>query len=418
MARTYSQEERHSVSVLDSETGAPIENVHIYQNQSLLWLSDKKGSFNINETLLPDTTVFLSFSCVGYQKKEVNLRRLKEEDYIVRLDKETVQIKEAVVHGTQRELKRFIHFEKLSPLPRRIHSFASALYNDTLYVVGGAVTNAWRDDILLNSLYTYSLESGTWEKSGKTFNKRMGHSIQIHNNRMYIMGGMTERRNKKKRYLEKTIEVFDMNTREIAVDKTNPHEAVHFLSVLKEDHILVLGGSQKILNEWKKVNSKDIHLFDLRTGYWYKVGELGEGKEATGVLVNNKIYLVGGHSFCDLDLIESYDLETGKVTVESRMLKTAVRPAVTSDGGIIYIFDDGLIYTYNTLNRKLNAYLVDIDIVEAEMHYQDNKLYILGGKESFVKNPGAKDHEWSITEGSPHLFRIDVNEFKTTQSID
>ena len=130
-----------------------------------------------------------------------------------------------------------------------------------------------------------------------------------------------------------------------------------------------------------------------------------EAKETQGVLINDKIYLIGGFNKIALNTIETYNLETGIWEKEGELFKGINNPTVTSNGNTIYFFDDGNIYTYNILTKELNKYLIDLSLISAKLFFNNNTLYILGG---------YKETMYSIFP-SDGLFSIDIKEFNTTK---
>ena len=74
------------------------------------------------------------------------------------------------------------------------------------------------------------------------------------------------------------------------------------------------------------------------------------------------------------------------------------RPGLASDGSMIYIFDDNVFATFNTITHQLNKYHINLRLKSPEMYYHKNKLYILGGyvPSNYSKLP------------SPKIFSIDL----------
>ncbi|MCD8167406.1 MAG: hypothetical protein LUE93_15635 [Bacteroides sp.] len=120
-------------------------------------------------------------------------------------------------------------------------------------------------------------------------------------------------------------------------------------------------------------------MFNISTGYWYKLSEMPNPKETKGVLVNDKLYLVGGHRHRILSEIETYDLVTGEWAKEAELLYEVARPAITTHEGIIYVFERGKLQSYDTKTREVKAWIVDIELNSSEMFCADGKLFIVGG---------------------------------------
>jgi N-acetylneuraminic acid mutarotase len=101
---------------------------------------------------------------------------------------------------------------------------------------------------------------------------------------------------KSRELLANQIERVSLKDLSIKKDETNPHQAVNFGAVLYDDKILVFGGSIKQYKNGRIKYSNDIHFFDLKTGYWYLLTKMSKGKEVTGIIFDDKLYLFGGYN--------------------------------------------------------------------------------------------------------------------------
>jgi len=128
-------------------------------------------------------------------------------------------------------------------------------------------------------------------------------------------------------------------------------------------------------------------------------------KETNGVLIDDKIYLIGGFRDKPLAEIESFDLVSKKWKKEGDLFFGMESPAVSNYNAIIYIFDKGKIYTFNTKNKELNEFYIKLNLTCSKMYISNNKIYLLGGK-----NIG----DYDITPSSA-LYSIDIAEFNKTQ---
>ena len=146
-------------------------------------------------------------------------------------------------------------------------------------------------------------------------------------------------------------------------------------------------------------------ICNLKTGYWYKLGEMPNPRETKGILVRDKIYLIGGLKGIPLTTIESFDLMTGEWKQEGELFSASERPGLAHYGDIIFIYDNGKLSTYNTRSGILNEYQIKLNLKYAELFYKDGKLYILGGyTEDLYSN-----------EPSKGLYSIDIKEFYNTR---
>jgi len=239
------------------------------------------------------------------------------------------------------------------------------------------------------------------------FRKRGFHSLNYYDNKLYILGGKRLSKNGKIEYLDDKIEVYNIKNDSILVDDTNPHQAVNFASFSIDKKLVFIGGSiEENKSGIKKYMSK-VHSFDIETGLWYEIGNMPIPKETNGVVVDNKIYLIGGYNKKPLRTIETFDLKTGKWDQVGELNFNFNSEGVTSNKEIIFLYDNGKISTFNTKDNKLKTYNINLKVKSAKLFYSNNKLYILGG---YVEN------EYSIYP-SRRFYSVDVNEFQITRVI-
>ena len=210
-----------------------------------------------------------------------------------------------------------------------LHSFASTLVDDKIYVFGGDATreidalkqvfqnypqngpggnmnmnlyykvaslDLWSLKHYNDDLLIYDIKLDRWSTNKAKFRKRAYHNTIYSNDdsKMYILGGKRYSKNRLFEYLDDKIEVYDIINNTINVDKTNPHQAVDFESFLYKDNIIVLGGSIKEKRNGEKIYIDKVHFYNTKTGLWYDLANMPIAKETKGVLIDDKIYLFGG----------------------------------------------------------------------------------------------------------------------------
>ncbi len=423
--------------VLDKLNDKPIENVNIYfDNTSTGAKTDKKGRFRLNSSPRDLKNNSIIISHISYTTKTILYSKNLKTDTIY-LDQKNRVLNEVQL-AENKKLKNNLNFRKLAVLPKNIHSFASLLIDDKIYIFGGDLTykvdayrkaldefdyhqnnslQAFFHNVFLssqpmfqdfnNELFIYDINADQWNKEDIGLSKRAYHNINYDkdNNKIYILGGKRLSKSKRFEYLEENIEVFDLNTKSIKIDKTNPHQAVNFESFIYKNNLIVMGGSIKVKKNKEKIYSNKIHLCDLKKGLWYHIGNMPEAKETNGVLIGDKIYFFGGYNKKPLTQIESFDLITGKWGVEGDLFTGVSRPAIAKNGDTIYLFENGIIFTYNTLTKNLTEYHINILLEASNMYFTNNKLFILGGSyQDEFSNIPSKD-----------LFSIDIDEFENSR---
>jgi len=418
--------------VLDANTNKPIEGVHVFMkgiNRGTL--TNEKGNYYLKFPYKIVKKDIIRFSHITYGELEVPYIQ-KKKNYSVHLIIDLNKLEEVKI-SNRRNLKSSISYKKRSSMKSGTHSFGSLLVNNKIYVIGGDASyelnnlkkildydtqdpdrafaeflrkgRNYSKQIYKGDLQVYDLELDIWIIKKLKFRKRAYHSINFYNNNLFIFGGKNISTNGKFEYLDDKIEVFNIESGSTKIDNTNPHQTVNLTSFIYEDNIIVMGGSIKRNNIGVKQYSNKVHLYDLKSGKWFQLGNMPIAKETRGVLIEDKIYLLGGFNDKPLFGLESFDLKTQRWKKEGELFYGVSKPAITHKDNIIYFFNDGKINTYNVLTKELKEYLIDLSLEDSEMYYADNKLYILGGRRTnnFSQFP------------SKGLFSIDINEFDNTK---
>lgn len=420
-------------TIISTNTNLPIENTNVFALFSKTGtISDGNGKFSLK--LLPEFKYdeILEFSHIGFTTLKIYLDDLRKNKFTVLLSSEIENLSELKIKANHKlYLKSKLDFNILAPLKYPVFSFGSFLMDGKIYVIGGdgsRESDSWnkvtrekadpslkdlQDELRYNSTFlfykgdfsTYDIKTDTWATSPIKFTKRAYHGIHLYNNSIYVLGGKRISVNGKFEYLQDQIEVLDLNDKVIKKDNTNPHQAANFASFTYKDNIIVMGGSVKATESGKKDFINKVHLYNIPSGYWYELDTMPQAKETTGILVDDKIYLIGGNNGKPISKIESFDLITEKWQTEGELFSGLERPAITSYKNTIYFFEDRKMCVYNLKTKQLKEYEIELPLKYSAMYYYDNKLYLLGG---------LTDINYSTTPSSK-VFSIDINEFETTK---
>lgn len=412
--------------VLDGNSKKPISAVNIYvKSQENGTTTNESGEFHLNHFNNINEKDTISFSHIGFSACKISFSELKLKGFVVFLSEDVQNISDVTIISTHK-LKPLIHYNKLATLKEGLYSFGSLLLGNNIYVISGNSSfesnetlkafSLHGEDFLkkhkanfswqkyTGNMYVYDIPSDKWITSKLKFRKRAYHNINYFNEKIIISGGKRLSTNRKYEYLDETVEIYDIKYDTIIIDYTNPHQAVNFASVVYDNNLIVIGGSTKLKTDGKKEYSNKAHLLDLKTGYWYELNDMPLAKETKGVIINNLVYLIGGFNTNPLKEIETYNINTGEWKTESNLLYPVERPALTHYKDIIYIFEDGIIQTYNIKTKELNTFLIDLYLKYSELFFANDKLFIVGG---FYHD------EFSISP-SPYLYSIELTEFKKT----
>lgn len=422
--------------IIDAETHIPIENVTVYFISTQAGtLSLSNGSFNLDINKKINRTDTLRFSILGYHAKVLSIATLIKNNYQVFLDKNPEQL-DPVFISKYNALKSKLQFKKVASMQVGVYDFSSTIINDKIYVVGGnqsyiqdaskkalnrtneipesgfldfinraGVNYTWES--YSDKLQIFDIKNNSWSEPAISLRKRAYHNINTFNDQLYVLGGTQLSTNKKYEYLDDKIEVLDLTSNEVLTDNTNPHPASSFASFSFEDNIIVMGGSIRKKKDNSKVYTNESHMYNLTSGYWFELPKMEKAKEASGIIIENKIYLIGGFNQTALKTIESYDITTGVWEKEGELDRGIERPALTQYNNTIYIFDDNTIQTYNVDTKTLETYQIDLFIKGAQLHYFEDYLYIIGGysESEYTKN------------ASSATFAIGIDAFDNTRPL-
>ncbi|MBP6758144.1 MAG: galactose oxidase [Flavobacterium sp.] len=416
---------------MDIKNNLPIENVNVTLKRiNASTLTNEKGKFKLSISTRFQETDSIYFSHIGYAGKTISLAELQKNDFLIFLDEKFESLESIILSGNK-PLKSKIAFTKLTPSKYALFSFGSILKDNKIYVIGGDAsfkTDAWKkvqyekpdptiEDYLRElsfqfsgqsykgNLLVYDIETGLWEISKLKFRKRAYHNLNEYNEKIYVLGGKSVSANGVFEYLDNKIEVFDIKNQTITIDNTNPHQASEFASFTHNDNIIIMGGSTKMKENGSKEYSNKVHSYDINSGFWYELSSMPTSKETNGVLVKDKIYLIGGFNTKPLSTVESFDLLTEKWKTEGELFYGLNAPAITQNDGIIYFFENEKIFTYDTNTKQLKEYLINLPMKASKLYFSKNKLYLLGG---YIENYYSK-------YPSPNLFSIDIIEFENTK---
>ncbi len=421
-------------TVVSAENQEPIENVNvILSKQNIGASTNSKGLFNLKLKHFIKPTDTLHFSFVGYKTVSYTFSNFKALNAVVQLQKKTEEL-DGITVASKKILKPRISYTKITKLKKGVSDFGVQLIGNSLYIEGGdqsyieetekkAMNNIQSSPnanlgMLLKELrfnpsfesyseklQIYNLDTDEWSIVAHKFKKRAYHNMVSDSNSLYILGGKTLSKTGKYEYLDNTIEVLNLHTNEVAIDETNPHQAINFAAFKFQSDIIVMGGSTKLKKTGEKIFTNQMHLYDTKTGYWYALENMRKPKEVSGLVVNHKLYLIGGLNKKPLTEIESYDLVTAKWEKEGDLFYGIENPGLAYADNIIYIYDFDSIFTFNLKTKKLNEYHINLQLQSAKMVYYDSSLYIIGG---FIKSEFTKST-------SSAIYKVDVNDFYKTQ---
>ncbi|WP_264536509.1 carboxypeptidase-like regulatory domain-containing protein [Flavobacterium sp. N1736] len=418
--------------VISQKTNLPVEDVNVRSlNTNTIGLTNEKGQFSLKYVSNFRENDTLEFSHIGYISRKISLSDIREKPTVF-LYEEIENLSGLTISANHKlKLKSKLSFNKAASLPYGIFAFGSVLKDDKIYVIGGdasfkmdAFNKIKREkpdftmadylkelqfqfngQVYKDKMLIYDIKTDSWQASEVKFKKRAYHNLNYYNNSIYILGGKRVSANGKFEYLQDQIEVFDTNRQTITIDKTYPHQASNAASFTYKDNIVVMGGSIKANEKGPTAFTNKVHLYDITSGYWYQLADMPTAKQASGILIDNKVYLIGGFNGKTLTQVETFDLTTEKYETQGELFSGLEKPAVTYCNNIIYCFEDKKMLTYNITSKELKEYAIELGLKSSAMYYSNGKLYIIGG---YTYN------DYSETP-STSVYNISIDEFEATK---
>lgn len=395
--------------VVSEKDSIPLSNVYIcLKDRRVIAISDEKGVFSLEKYDSLSLNDTLYFSHINYLHKKLSYGDLIKNRCTVFL-KENNRVLEEVSIFSNRHLNRFLHYEILSPLKRGVYSFASVLVDGQIYIVGGSTScGPFQSNIrstlfwekYSNMMYRYDIKQDKWETIRHKFRERAYHTAGYYDGKIFILGGKRLSETRIVDYLDNAIEIYDIKRDTVWTDYTNPHQATLLGSVVYKDNMIVLGGVKKVLQNNEGVYSDEMHLWNLKSGYWYELGKMPIRQAPDAILVDHCIYLIGNRNGGGWS-IECYNLLTGAWTNAGHLLYRLGWPSLAYHNDIIYIFEQGVVQTFNIKSRQVRSYMIDLKLKSPALYYFDGKLYILGG--------------FYMGDPSRNVYSVDLKEFDKTE---
>ena len=417
--------------VVDIETQRPLSNVYVIHNTTQKRsFTGKNGHFTLKISNLEKDS--LRFTCLGYSPLNISLTSYNN-GMTLKMHQKIESLDEITVIKRKRNLQNKIKYKKIAKLQKGVYGFGSTIYNGLLYISGGdlsikdnpskkaaylssSVPNPSLNDFFKYLQPDYSkseysnkiqiLNLETFNHSDVEMENRAYHNMIEYNGSLYILGGRRYSSDGKLLYMESRINVLNTKDNIMEIDETNPHQGTNVASFVYGDNIILMGGSITSIKEENISFMDRISTYDITSGYWYNLGKMPSAKEVNGTLIKNTFYTIGGYNGVKLSSIESYNLITGKWKYHKNLPYGIAKPAVTSHKEIIYFFDNGFLFFFDTVTQRLLKFELPLNLSQSNMHYYNDALWIIGGytEQDFSKTP------------SPWVYKIDVNQFRKTKS--
>ncbi|WP_143106465.1 Kelch repeat-containing protein [Pustulibacterium marinum] len=416
--------------VLNVLTDKPVADVYIFsEGDKLVASTNADGEFQLLSSLGLKNRSQLIFSHVGFEDYKVDFKDLQEQT-VIYLKQIEEQLDEVTLNG-KRKLHSRVQYTEIASLKDRLFDFGAVLQGNKIYVDGGNLSkenNAFISGDFNNGnvgssttmqeqlrsaeirsyffkeysdvMHVYDIENNSWATLDKKFRKRAYHQMLSYKNNLYMLGGRFYSKNHRFEYLDNMTEVFNIAKDTVILDNTNPHEATRFGAINFKGNFVLFGGSVKQHKNGSVEYSKEVHLFDATSGYWYALKDMPDAKEVNAVLVGDKVYLIGGFDGKELKSIQTFDLKSGEWANEGSLRTAMEYPALAVLGNSIYMFENGILASYNINTKSLKEYYINLQLYGSHMFIYNNDLYIIGGqyRNRGVALPTSKCYKLSLRQ--------------------
>ncbi|TCN89007.1 Kelch repeat-containing protein [Shewanella fodinae] len=181
---------------------------------------------------------------------------------------------------------------------------AAAVLDNQLYVIGGQNLHGPQGTIEKIDLQKQTVTT----LSTKLMPRAYAAAVSDGNGLIYVLGGTTRYR-LQGHVANPTVEVFDPQTNEILYSRSLPHPRRAASAVLVDNKIFVIGGSTVVEKPLFRIApSAKVDILDLKTQTWSTGADMPQAAETKAVVYQGQIYIVGGYNFVhSLPLFARYD---------------------------------------------------------------------------------------------------------------
>ncbi len=249
--------------------------------------------------------------------------------------------------------------------------------NDTLYHLGGwfKYGEPYGYSYSDHSFIEFKAPSNTyWEVDTVKLIGRTFINAEASDGKIYVLGGM-------KSWLgncASEVEIYDPHSKTVTYGSPLPNPRRSAGSVLVNGKIYLIGGSRQ------SIYSDEVDIYDIATDTWTSGAPLPIATETEACYCNGKIYVIGGYSGSIHDEIFAYDILTNTWTLVGHTPYPVSAHKLASYQDYIFVIGD-----YIELNRIMRYRVTDGSWTvyhsnffgrrHASTAISGNRLYILAG---------------------------------------
>ncbi len=273
-----------------------------------------------------------------------------------------------------------LNFQNLANMPTARGAITSAADENYFYVSNGFSSSRK----YTGTIEKYDISKNEWSILTSSLIPKQFPSSAIIGNVLYVLNGDLNDGT-----LNRKMEVVNLSTGEISFSVDNP-EPAHAAGVATWNGALyVFGGDNSHL---KGEYSNSVFKFDPVAQKWTKLAKMPYRGETKGVIVEDKLYIIGGYDGEVSNMMYVYDLKTDKWNKLTKLPCGISANTVVASGHFIYTLFD---YTQQTLIGRYDISSNTFTILQqnnmigrrhAGAHILNDKLYIMGGNTGATMN--------------------------------
>ena len=233
-----------------------------------------------------------------------------------------------------------------TPMNKARWGLSVAVVNDRIYAIGGSTQKGAPPYAggIVGTNEEYDPATDTWSFKARMPTPRYGFNMIVYQNKIYCIGGSITYGGPD----TGVNEVYDPLTNTWETKASMPTPRGPSATAVYQNKIYCMGGSTYGISGWVSVSGVN-EVYDPTTDVWETKAAMPTAKDADAVVVNSKIYLIGGGPNNTLNQV--YDSATDSWDIKAPMPTEAHGASVVVDNKIYVIGGSYSGDQYYTLNQ-------------------------------------------------------------------
>lgn len=194
------------------------------------------------------------------------------------------------------------NWERITQLPIARRSFATAVLDNKIYLIGGTLFENKPGPYGLSIVEVYDPQTNTWQRIADMPTLRTGAKAAVVNGIIYVFGGYSAKDQKViNMKFPVLVEAYDPQTDTWSRKQDMPVPRIHFGLGVVAGKVYIIGGKTGIHEKTDRVD-----IYDPATDTWAKAPQMPVQRDLdfdSVAVASNRIYVIGGA----LPVIEEYN---------------------------------------------------------------------------------------------------------------